>query len=178
VPYFSYVGVALQPIRLDIEQNTIARLLRMLDTIGREWTLRERAHARLLEQRGAGGGSGGGGSGGSGSGGSGSGTGSSVSGPAVAPASAPSPSAASSDPLQPTSVHRQGSSGGAVVVVRGGKDEVLYEISGDEIDLADWSAVSAQVRKLKPPTPSPKLTLWPVVVGRLCTGRAERGAHP
>ena len=47
VPYINYVGAALQPLRLEIEQNTVARLVRMLSTIEAEWKRTDEAQAAI-----------------------------------------------------------------------------------------------------------------------------------
>jgi len=44
VTYLSYLGVAIQPLSLRVEQNTVCRLIRLVDTLNREW---QRLEARL-----------------------------------------------------------------------------------------------------------------------------------
>jgi hypothetical protein len=44
VTYLSYLGVAIQPLSLRVEQNTVCRLIRLVDTLLREW---QRLEARL-----------------------------------------------------------------------------------------------------------------------------------
>ena len=44
VTYLTYLGVAIQPLSLRVEQNTVCRLIRLVDTLNREW---QRLEARL-----------------------------------------------------------------------------------------------------------------------------------
>ena len=44
VTYLTDLGVAIQPLSLRVEQNTVCRLIRLVDTLNREW---QRLEARL-----------------------------------------------------------------------------------------------------------------------------------
>ena len=127
--YVSYLGAAIQPLSLRVEQNTVCRLLRLIDTLGSEWErVEERmkplqarlqghgtspAPPQLLSNRSGGSGAGSAadaGSGGSGGGASGAGSSSSLRSNAAAAGAGSGAAASAGEASLPASLGRAASS--------------------------------------------------------------------